>query len=120
MNVIGPGFQHKDLVLPLLGDYQPINAGIAVASAHLLDRVSDDAVRQGLRSTRWPGRLQVIAHQPRVILDGGHNPAAMMKAGTALRRLIGTERLGAVFALLRGGGPAHALDALRPWTPDPT
>ena len=118
MNVIGPGFEHKDLVLPLLGDYQPINAGIAVASAHLLDRVSDDAVRQGLRSTRWPGRLQVIAHQPRVILDGGHNPAAMMKAGTALRRLIGTERLVAVFAMLSERDPAQLLDALRTLKPD--
>src|SRR5258708_236109 len=118
MNVIGPGFEHKDLVLPLLGDYQPINAGIAVASAHLLDSVSDDAVRQGLRSTRWPGRLQVIAHQPRVILDGGHNPAAMMKAGAPLRRLIGTERLVVVFAMLSERDPAQLLDALRTLKPD--
>ncbi len=40
MSVNGPGFEHRDLVLPLVGDYQPINAGIAVASAHLLDDVS--------------------------------------------------------------------------------
>jgi dihydrofolate synthase/folylpolyglutamate synthase len=118
MNVIGPGFEHKDLDLPLLGDYQPINAGIAVASAHLLDIVSDDAVRQGLRSTRWPGRLQVIAHRPRVILDGGHNPAAMMKAGAALRRLIGAERLVAVFAMLSERDPVQLLDALRTLKPD--
>src|SRR5258708_17065336 len=95
-----------------------MNAGIGVGSGHVRDRVSDDAVRQGLRSTRWPGRLQVIAHQPRVILDGGHNPAAMMKAGTALRRLIGTERLVAVFAMLSERDPAQLLDALRTLKPD--
>jgi dihydrofolate synthase/folylpolyglutamate synthase len=118
MSVTGPGFEHKDLVLPLVGDFQPLNAALAVASAHLLDDVSDGEVRQGLQSTRWPGRLQVIAERPRVILDGGHNPAAMMKAGAALRRLIGSERLVAVFAMLSERDPAQLLAALRTLTPD--
>jgi dihydrofolate synthase/folylpolyglutamate synthase len=118
MNVTGPGFEHKDLLLPLVGDFQPLNAALAVAAAHLLDDVSDDAVRQGLQSTRWPGRLQVIAEGPRVILDGGHNPAAMMKAGAALRRLIRKERLVAVFAMLSERDPAQLLAALRTLNPD--
>jgi dihydrofolate synthase/folylpolyglutamate synthase len=118
MNVTGPGFEHKDLFLPLIGDYQPVNAALAVASAHLLDEVTDDEVRQGLLSTRWPGRLQVIAHEPRVILDGGHNPAAMIKAGAALRRLIGAEPLVAVFAMLSERDPAQLLAALRTLKPD--
>jgi dihydrofolate synthase / folylpolyglutamate synthase len=118
MNVTGPGFEHRDLFLPLVGEYQPVNAALAVACAHLLDDVSDDEVRHGLQSTRWPGRLQVIANQPRVILDGGHNPAAMTKAGAALRRLIGTERLVAVFAMLSERDPAQLLAALRTLNPD--
>jgi dihydrofolate synthase / folylpolyglutamate synthase len=113
IDVSGPGFEHKALALPLVGDYQPVNAALAVAAAHLLDDVSDDEVREGLQSTRWPGRLQVIAERPRVILDGGHNPAAMMKAGAALRRLIGSERLVAVFAMLSERDPAQLLAALR-------
>src|ERR1700682_541398 len=36
LNVAGPGFEHNDLVLPLVGDYQPANAALAVAAAHLL------------------------------------------------------------------------------------
>ena len=118
INVTGPGFEHKDMSLPLVGDYQPVNAALAVASAHLLDEVSDEEVRNGLASTRWPGRLQVIADGPRVILDGGHNPAAMMKAGAALRRLIGAERLVAVFAMLSERDPAQLLAALRTLKPD--
>lgn len=118
MNVTGPGFEHKDLFLPLVGDYQPANAALAIASAHLIDNVADDHVRAGLASTVWPGRLQVIANRPRVILDGGHNPAAMMKAGVALRRLIGTDRLVVVFAMLTERDPAQLLDALRTLSPD--
>jgi dihydrofolate synthase / folylpolyglutamate synthase len=118
LTVTGPGFKHADLKLPLVGDYQPANAALAVAAAHVLNDVTDDQVRHGLQGTRWPGRLQVIATEPRVILDGGHNPAAMTKAGAALRRLIGTERLIAVFAMLSERDPVQLLAALRTLQPD--
>ncbi len=118
LNVTGPGFEHIDVMLPLVGDYQPANAALAIAVAHLLDTVTDDDVRNGLQSTHWRGRLQVIANQPRVILDGGHNPAAMTKAGATLRRLIGAERLVAVFAMLSERDPAQLLAALQTLNPD--
>jgi dihydrofolate synthase/folylpolyglutamate synthase len=118
VSVAGPGFEHRDLGLRLVGDFQPANAALAVASAHLLDDVSDDAVRRGLEATRWPGRLQLIAEHPRVILDGGHNPAAMVKAGAALRRLIGDEPLVAVFAMLSERDPVQLVEALRTLRPD--
>jgi dihydrofolate synthase/folylpolyglutamate synthase len=118
LDVTGPGFAHAGLTLPLVGDYQPANAAVAVATAHLLADLSDREVRTGLATTRWPGRLEVIAEHPRVILDGGHNPAAMTKAGAALRRLIGAERLVAVFAMLTERDPAELLGALRTLRPD--
>src|SRR6266446_907456 len=118
LNVGGPGFAYRDLRLPLVGDYQPANAALAVAVAHLLGVVGEDAVRDGLASTRWPGRLQVVGQRPRVILDGGHNPAAMVKAGAALRRLIGSERLVVVFAMLSERDPVKLLQALRTLRPD--
>ena len=119
MDVSGPGFEHGDLRLSLVGDYQPENAALAVAAAHLLDDdIGHGDVRSGLAAAQWPGRLQVISHHPRVILDGGHNPAAMVKAGAALRRLIGSERLVAVFAMLSGRDPEQLLAALRTLRPD--
>jgi dihydrofolate synthase / folylpolyglutamate synthase len=118
MSVRGPGFEHRDLTLPLLGDYQPANAALAVAAAHRIADVSDADVRSGLAATRWPGRLQVVAQRPRVILDGGHNPAALVRAGAALRRLIGSERLVAVFGMLSERDPEQLLSALRTLRPD--
>jgi dihydrofolate synthase/folylpolyglutamate synthase len=118
ISVTGPGFEHNRLTLPLVGDYQPTNAALAVAAAHALDEIPDDAVRAALARTLWPGRLQVIASRPRVVLDGGHNPAAMTKSGTTLRRLIGSERLVTVFAMLSERDPALLLAALRTLRPD--
>jgi dihydrofolate synthase / folylpolyglutamate synthase len=118
LSVSGPDFGHHGLALPLLGDYQPANAALAVAAAHMLDSPDDEHVRDGLAATRWPGRLQVIAEHPRVILDGGHNPAALRKAGAALRSLIEDERLVAVFAMLSERDPVELLRTLRTMRPD--
>jgi dihydrofolate synthase/folylpolyglutamate synthase len=117
VSVTGPGFEHSDLSLPLVGDYQPANAALAVAAAEVLGDATGEAVRSGLASTVWPGRLQVIARRPRVILDGGHNPAAMTKSGASLRRLIGAERLVAVFAMLSERDPVQLMAALRTLDP---
>jgi len=58
MDVTGPGFEHRDLILPLVGDYQPANAALAIAAAHLLESVTDDPVfvfkESALRRTRSP------------------------------------------------------------------
>ena len=118
LSVSGPGFAHTDLRLSLVGDYQPVNAALAVAAAHALDAGGDPAVRSGLADAVWPGRLQVIAREPRVILDGGHNPAAMVKAGATLRRLIGSQRLIAVFAMLSERDPVELIAALKTLRPD--
>jgi dihydrofolate synthase/folylpolyglutamate synthase len=118
INVSGPGFEHRELELPLVGDYQPANAGLAVATAHALGSLEDGAVNRGVAATRWPGRLQTIGEHPRVVLDGGHNPAAMVKAGSTLRGLIGSERLVVVFGMLSERDPNQLLAALRSLRPD--
>jgi dihydrofolate synthase / folylpolyglutamate synthase len=118
VSVTGPGFRHEDLFVPLIGDYQPANAALAVACAHRLIEADDEDVRRGLAATRWPGRLQVVAERPRVILDGGHNPAALSRAGASLRRLIGSERLVTLFAMLSERNPEVILPVLRAMTPD--
>ena len=67
----------------LLGLHQIENAGMAIA---LLDAfckedgrelASNDLLAQALEETRWPGRLEVVAREPLMILDGAHNPHAI-------------------------------------------
>ncbi|HEX9476621.1 MAG TPA: folylpolyglutamate synthase/dihydrofolate synthase family protein [Candidatus Dormibacteraeota bacterium] len=118
VSVAGPGFEHAGLIVPLVGDYQPDNAALAVATAHAIGDISDEATRHGLAHVSWPGRLQMIATRPRVVLDGGHNPAAMTRSGESLRRLIGSERLVTVFAMLSERDPVELLAALRTLRPD--
>jgi dihydrofolate synthase/folylpolyglutamate synthase len=83
--------------LPLLGEHQQENAVTAIAAVALLQAqgiaIDDDAVRAGLASVRWPGRLEVLGRDPWVIVDGAHNVDSMGKLLTSLDALFEHERL---------------------------
>ena len=63
--------------LPLRGAHQRRNAALAVAVVQALQGklpVSEDAIRRGLETVQWAGRLQVASVGGReFILDGAHN-----------------------------------------------
>ncbi|WP_137283467.1 dihydropteroate synthase [Halorussus salinisoli] len=62
--------------IPLLGEYQARNAGVAAALARQVADVSDSELARGLRKADWPGRFEVMGRDPVVVLDGAHNPGA--------------------------------------------
>lgn len=64
---------------PLAGRFQIRNALAAATAALLLSErgfpVTQDAVERGIRTVRWPGRLERLSEHPAVYLDGTHNPS---------------------------------------------
>ena len=76
----GPGRTVSGLSLPLAGVHQWDNAACALALVEAASgrglSVSDAAMRDGLRSVRWEGRLEVLERDPLILVDGAHNPAA--------------------------------------------
>jgi dihydrofolate synthase/folylpolyglutamate synthase len=67
--------------VPLPGRHQLDNAAAAVGLADSLCEkgltIGDEAVRHGLASVDWPGRIQRVADAPETIIDGAHNPASV-------------------------------------------
>src|SRR5207237_4352073 len=65
------------LRLALAGRHQRDNAALALRALEVAPAlvVAPEAMRTGLATVRWPGRLQVVRHAPDVVLDGAHNPA---------------------------------------------
>lgn len=100
VNVRAPGFAHEGLRVPLLGSYQPLNAALAVAAAEALGDATPAAVVAGLAATRWPGRLESVGESPRIVLDGGHNPAALDLVVPDLLGLLGGRPVALVFAAM--------------------
>ncbi|MCU4926335.1 dihydropteroate synthase [Halobacteria archaeon AArc-dxtr1] len=62
--------------IPLLGEHQAENAGIAAVLARQVADVTEEQLSRGLRKAHWPGRFEVIDTDPLVVLDGAHNPGA--------------------------------------------
>jgi len=64
---------------PLPGRFQIRNALAAVTAARVLAErgfpITDEIIEHGIRSVRWPGRLERLLDRPAVYVDGTHNPA---------------------------------------------
>ena len=89
------GTQHK-LPLPSLeGAHQVHNAGLALAALFAIKdeiTVTSDAMKAGLQSVSWPGRLQPISSQQfglsndtELWLDSGHNDSAGEALATQMK-----------------------------------
>jgi dihydrofolate synthase/folylpolyglutamate synthase len=83
--------KYASLETRLLGRYQAENAAGAVAVIEELALrgidVSEDAVREGLVATKWPGRLEIVSSKPLVIFDGSHNPDGVCTTVGILKEL---------------------------------
>jgi dihydrofolate synthase/folylpolyglutamate synthase len=61
---------------PLSGRHQRANLALAIAAARALAPLSEETIHAGVRSVRWPGRLQRVERPGKrpLLLDGAHNP----------------------------------------------
>jgi dihydrofolate synthase/folylpolyglutamate synthase len=72
-------FEH--VPVPLKGEHQALNCGLVLAIIDQLVarglELRENTVIKGLVNTVLPGRMEIVSTQPRVLIDGAHNPAAL-------------------------------------------
>lgn len=93
------------LEIPLRGRVQ-IRNGLAAATAGILlgqrgFPVSNEAIERGIREARWPGRLERLAQNPTILLDGAHNPAAARELASFLKDELAGRRIWLIFGTVR-------------------
>tara|TARA_Y100000589_G_scaffold280544_1_gene277004 strand:+ start:106 stop:1443 length:1338 start_codon:yes stop_codon:yes gene_type:complete len=74
----------------LRGNHQIRNASAALACVEALSKqfpISQGSIRKALISVQLPGRLQVLAGQPTIILDVAHNASAARVLSSGLGQL---------------------------------
>ena len=95
--------EHKDVHIPLLGSYQPLNAANVLTAIDTLRRIgveiSEDAVRIGLERVVWHARFEIINRDPLIIADGGHNPEGIDGAVDSIKQYF-TEKVGIVTGVM--------------------
>ncbi|HEY7343497.1 MAG TPA: folylpolyglutamate synthase/dihydrofolate synthase family protein [Ktedonobacterales bacterium] len=103
-DVTTPTGRYERVELALLGEHQIENATAALALAETLRArglpLDEAAIRAGLRNVRWPGRLQIVEHEPLAIVDSAHNADSFAHLFAALRRHFTWDRLLLVVGLM--------------------
>jgi dihydrofolate synthase/folylpolyglutamate synthase len=91
VGITGERLSFEHVPVPLPGEHQALNCGLVLG---VLDRLASSGLSlnetrifEGLANTRAPGRMEIIADHPRVLVDGAHNPVAI----GSLMRSIGAH-----------------------------
>lgn len=74
--------------------YQASNVATAIAAAEaaLGQALRPDQVRTAVAGIGFPGRFEILSHDPLVIADGSHNPEAAAVLAEAVAEQMGGER----------------------------
>jgi dihydrofolate synthase/folylpolyglutamate synthase len=88
----------------LRGEHQGKNAAVAIVAALALSRrwkkLEKKKILQGIKKTRWKGRLEVVSRRPLVVLDGAHNEEGARAVGAYARDFLPRPRT-LVFGILK-------------------
>ena len=112
------GLHHhwKHLSTNLLGPHQAGNAGLALAATEVLMQkgvtIKEDHIRQAFNRVSWPGRLETVCQEPRIIVDGAHNLAAARNLGRYLAETYPDNKIIMVAGILDDKPAEEMLSAL--------
>ncbi|MBF4462248.1 MULTISPECIES: bifunctional folylpolyglutamate synthase/dihydrofolate synthase [unclassified Rathayibacter] len=119
VTVRGLARTYEQLLLPFFGDHQAENAAVAVAAVESFlgggsHELARDVLDEGFAGASSPGRLQVVGHSPRTIVDAAHNPHGAASLALALGRYFDFDRVTAVLGVLAEKDAEGILRELRP------
>ena len=90
------GSRFSGIHCPLAGEHQVDNA---IVAALALESLGADP--RGIQDARWPGRLEHVAPNPDIILDGAHNPAGARALARYIERFYSDRKLHLIFGAMR-------------------
>lgn len=116
-------FQYKNIKMEnieigMLGEYQVYNAALGLTTLLTLKEkglvsIGEEEIRQGLKETKWPGRLEVIGQNPTFLIDGAHNVQGISQLKKALK-LFSYNRLILGIGILKDKDTSHMIELLAP------
>ncbi|THF83789.1 bifunctional folylpolyglutamate synthase/dihydrofolate synthase [Cohnella fermenti] len=111
--------QYDSLDISLVGSHQVTNAATAVMTLDVLRQfyatmVDEETLSEALANTRWPGRLEMAGTNPRILLDGAHNPEGMAALADALEDVYSFDTLNVMVAMMPNKNHDQSLKHILP------
>ncbi|WIV11445.1 folylpolyglutamate synthase/dihydrofolate synthase family protein [Proteiniborus sp. MB09-C3] len=117
-------FEYKNIKMPdleiqLIGTHQLQNAATALTTILALREegymsITDEAIRKGLKGTKWSGRLEVLRRNPTFLIDGAHNIQGIQALKKTLKDIFSYDRLILGVAILADKDVDHMIEELVP------
>ncbi|MGO4546205.1 folylpolyglutamate synthase/dihydrofolate synthase family protein [Paenibacillus sp. 2TAB23] len=109
----------EPLTITLNGAHQRTNAAVAVMTLEVLRQynalvVEDEVLGEGLKAAAWPGRLEMLSEQPRLLIDGAHNPEGAQALVEALKNTYQYDRLHLMMGMLENKNHQDVLKHILP------
>jgi dihydrofolate synthase/folylpolyglutamate synthase len=98
---------------PLAGEHQVENTRTAVAALSVFG-LAASSISQGIARASWPGRLERIATNPDIILDGAHNPAGARALAAYTEQFFAGEPIRIVYGAMRDKAVDEVMGILFP------
>lgn len=100
----GP-FHDFTIEIGLQGEHQCTNAsGVLMVLDILREQLgyvlSDDAIKKGMRDTLWAGRMELVHSNPRIVLDGAHNPEGAESLARSIPETYRYQKLNLMMGIL--------------------
>jgi len=96
-----PTSRFEHLRVPLHGNHQAINCGLALAMLDKLKeagyKIDNDKVTAGLDKVWLAGRMEMICDDPRIMIDGAHNAASIRALIHAIGQNIPYDSMVVIF-----------------------
>ncbi len=111
-------FNLSELKINFLGIHQLYNTATALLALEVLKNIglniTDESIKKGLASCRYPGRFEIISKDPVIILDGGHNQNGIEYFSKAIKDIFKNKKIILFYGMLRDKNPENVLDFLIP------
>jgi dihydrofolate synthase / folylpolyglutamate synthase len=111
------GEEAQEFRLSMLGDFQAENAALAYLTLHRTrPEITSAQFRDGFGATRLPGRMELRAGSPAMVLDGAHTPLAVRRLLSSFRKVFPGEAV-LLFGSVAGKNPRAMAEILAPAFP---
>jgi len=112
------GSVFPQLKLSLVGEHQIQNAALAVAAATILNSkflpIKIEDIYHGLVDVQWPGRLQTISYNPKLVVDVAHNPDGIAQVKKSIRTIFSYDHLIVLFGVCKDKNYSAMIKTLAP------
>lgn len=96
----------KDIEISMMGEHQLRNAATALMTLDVLRQnyatvLEPEHIYLGMQKATWPGRMELVSQQPKILLDGAHNIDGINALVSSIQQLYTYDRLFLMTAMMK-------------------